>query len=87
MIISSVVVTACIRTNDHAGGLACHRYCCIVKVNKFELYRLSEPVDVVFVGSSQLIAEMFLFICTIGLVVCKQSFRVKTWDQRLNNNF
>jgi hypothetical protein len=29
---------------------------------KFELYCLSEPVDVVFVGSSQLIAEMFLYL-------------------------
>ena len=28
---------------------ACHRYCCIVKIG-FELYCLSKPVDVVFVG-------------------------------------
>ncbi len=60
MIISSVVVLLlCIRTNDHAGG-----FC----VSPILLYReswvrivlfLSEPVDVVLVGSSQF-AEIYL---------------------------
>jgi len=52
---------------------ACHRYCCIVKVG-FELYCLSELVDVVLVGSRQLAEMFYLFICTVCLVVCKQHF-------------
>jgi hypothetical protein len=47
MIISSVVVLLlCIRPNDHAGGFCMSPILCIVKVG-FELYCLSEPVDVV----------------------------------------
>jgi hypothetical protein len=35
-------------------------------------YCLSEPVDVVLIGSSQSCRN--LFICTVCLVVCKQCF-------------
>ena len=61
MIISSVVVLLLVFDQMiMLVDCACHRYCCIVKVG-FELYCLSEPVDVVLIGSSQL-AEIYLHI-------------------------
>ena len=60
MIISSVVVLLlCIRTTDHAGGF-CMSPILLYRENWVRIVLfLSEPVDVVLVGSSQF-AEIYL---------------------------
>ncbi len=66
MIIGSVVVLLlCIRTTDHAGGF-CMSPILLYRENWVRIVLfLSEPVDVVFVGSS-LFAEIYLH----GLLSC-----------------